>query len=353
MKARMAAIAVVLGVLGLGACGGGDEGGGPTPAASTNDSTTASLPEAEDGSKASSREIPVEPGVVAVVSEAEGQPGRKAARIISGSAVTIEQYPWQVGIAQSRSAAPGETTLDRHFCGGTLVAPTIVLSAAHCLYDLKQGGFYDASRFTVISGRTELNSDQGVEIPFSRFTWFKDTATGDPLFDLDAWDWDVVVIELAVPAFVGEPLKIAGDDEAEAWAVGSTASVSGWGSTDDNRPNTKPNQLHATNVMILDDARCSRYPIDSETSLCAGALVGEFDTCVGDSGGPLVVTLPTGERRLVGATSYGGIAGPGDIVDCGRGDAPGVYTRLAADPVRSSVQEVVQEWAGVDIIGGS
>ena len=73
--------------------------------------------------------------------------------------------------------------------------------------------------------------------------------------------------------------------------------------------------------------------------------MGEHDTCFGDSGGPLVVSLASGEGRLVGATSYG------DAKDCGNVDLPGVYTRLAADPIRSAVQNLVQQLAGVDVVG--
>ena len=86
------------------------------------------------------------------------------------------------------------------------------------------------------------------------------------------------------------------------------------------------------------------YNYDRETSLCAGATVGEHDTCFGDSGGPLVVSLASGEV-LLGATSYG------DAKDCGNVYLPGVYTWLAADPIRSRVQTLVQQLAGVDVVG--
>ena len=181
----------------------------------------------------------------------------------------------------------------------------------------------------MISGRTKLSSNQGVETNISTYRYFSDTAN-QPLYSPSLKDWDVVVMVLPVAA-IGSPLKIAGADEAQSWATGTTAWVSGWGSTDDGRPGTNPDDLLATNVTILGDARCSRvYNYDRATSLCAGATVGEHDTCFGDSGGPLVVSLAGGEGRLVGATSYG------DAKDCGNVNLPGVYTRLAADPIRSA-----------------
>jgi secreted trypsin-like serine protease len=188
-----------------------------------------------------------------------------------------------------------------------------------------------------------MSSDQGDEVPMAGYRYFADDANR-PLYSPALKDWDVVVIELPRPA-IGRPLKIAGGDETQSWAAGTSAWVSGWGSTDDGREGTDSDHLLATSVLILGDARCSQvYNFDSQTSLCAGVTVGEHDTCIGDSGGPLVVSLPSGEERLVGATSYGS-------KDCGNVAAPGVYARLAADPIRSRVQTLVQQLAGVDVVG--
>jgi hypothetical protein len=103
---------------------------------------------------------------------------------------------------------------------------------------------------------------------------------------------------LPVPA-IGSALRIADADEAQSWAPGVNAWISGWGSTDDARPGTFPDHLLATNVTILGDARCALPDpdyagYDAATSLCADATTGEHDTCNGDSGGPLVVSLPNG-----------------------------------------------------------
>jgi secreted trypsin-like serine protease len=299
----------------------------------------------EDGPEASGPGISVAAGISAVQPDDRGESAAKTARIIGGSEVTIEQYPWQVAIALGPGAAsPGTGARERQICGGTLLAPTIVVTAAHCVYDEQTKTFQDPSNFSVISGRTRLSSNQGVETEISDYRYFIDTAKNRPLYSPGVKDWDVVVMVLPAAA-IGTPLKIADADEAESWTAGTNAWVSGWGSTDDGRPGSYPNNLQATNVTILKANRCSSaYKYDPETSFCAGDVTGARDTCVGDSGGPLVVTLPDGEARLIGATSFG----PND---CGNANLPGFYTRLAADPVRSSLQSLVQELAGVDVVG--
>lgn len=300
--------------------------------------------ESDDGSEASAPGIGVGSEIRAVAPDDHGRSARKTARIIGGSAVTTEQYPWQVAIASAPAVSPGESPYERQMCGGTLVAPTIVVSAAHCFYDERRQEFRDPSFFTVISGRTKLSSDQGVETGISEYRYFVDESN-QPLYSPRLKDWDVVVMVLPVAA-IGSELKIAGAGEAQSWAAGATAWVSGWGSTDDGGPGTYPDDLLATSVTILDDARCLQVyrSYDQETSLCAGATAGEHDTCGGDSGGPMVVTLPSGVGRLVGVTSFG-------TKDCGNVNAPGAYTQLASDPIRSAVQNLVQQLAGVDVVG--
>lgn len=64
--------------------------------------------------------------------------------------------------------------------------------------------------------------------------------------------------------------------------------------------------------------------------VCAGIWpTGGIDTCQGDSGGPLVVPVAPGDYRLVGDTSWGD--------GCAEPNKPGVYGRLADDPMRSAL----------------
>ncbi|MGH2988234.1 MAG: trypsin-like serine protease, partial [Solirubrobacterales bacterium] len=52
-------------------------------------------------------------------------------RIVGGSATTIADYPWQTAIAFDETIKAGDG-FQRQFCGGTLVAPQIMITAAHC-----------------------------------------------------------------------------------------------------------------------------------------------------------------------------------------------------------------------------
>jgi hypothetical protein len=101
-------------------------------------------------------------------------------------------------------------------------------------------------------------------------------------------------------------------------------------------------------IAIIGDSTCRQGKVygsglDTSVQVCAGRLAGGVDTCQGDSGGPLVVPTLASGFRLVGDTSFG--------IGCARTFKPGVYGRLADDPLRTMLQNAALAAAGVDIVG--
>ena len=257
-------------------------------------------------------------------------------RIVGGSPASISDYPWQVSMLLNPDYYEG-TDYDRHFCGGTLVSPTIVISAAHCFYDNRDGSFYPADEHLVLAGRSFLNGTGGQEIPFKRYFYFVSGPWEEPMYDPVTNDYDVVVIELESPVSGAQPIKIAGSGEEALWAAGRAAKASGWGLTSQDLL-AGPNQLHAVNMNILPDAACYVYPEygTGENQLCAGQITGGKDTCQGDSGGPLVVGTSSGAYRLVGVTSYG--------TGCALPRFPGVYARVAGSAIADPLADLFSEY---------
>ena len=280
-------------------------------------------------------------------------------RIVGGDATSIEQYPWQAAVVVSPAKA-SNSAYARQFCGGSLITPSIVLTAAHCLYDNDPdcdptgiadtclpedpGGDgtkrVDPDDIDVVLGVAKLKTAppeaehavQGVAI--------------HPAFDPGTFQDDVAYVVLAAPVELSstvQTIDLAGDDEAAVWAPHTLVEVSGWGST--VYGGSGVNALRAATVPIVADSTCGSAlyygtAFDPATMVCAGFSEGGVDTCNGDSGGPLESPLEGGGYRLVGITSWG--------FRCAEPNSPGVYTRIAQAAPGGLRDDVVAEVAELE-----
>ena len=249
-------------------------------------------------------------------------PGNEARAIYGGQPSPEGAYPFMVHMYIGDPVEGGG-------CGGVLISPTRVLTAAHCVpneADEALGpnsltGGESIEDYRVLVGRTDLTSERGEVIAVK-------AAYRHPDYDFLApyptgairAKNDVAVLELARPSKY-PPVRIAGPNDVGRYSVGKTARVIGWGRTPDG---TFPTQLMQVDVPVWDDAACKAgllytVMLNEETEVCAGAP-GK-DSCGGDSGGPLFVE-ETGGPLVFGIVAYG--------TECGDETYPGVYTEVAA-----------------------
>ncbi len=213
--------------------------------------------------------------------------------IVGGSDASTGERPWMVALTDAADAP---------YCGGALVGADRVVTAAHCVASR------DQAELTVVAGRTDMRSSEGVEIGV-RQVWVHPGFDGDPTVGDD-----VAVLTLErEPGYGTIPLN----EDPGAYQPGSPATVLGWGYTDERGPSSPV--LQETDVSLLSDSDCagtySQY--DASEMVCAGDPSGERDACYGDSGGPLVA-----DGRLIGITSWG--------TGCARPELPGVYVRISS-----------------------
>ncbi|PCG82898.1 serine protease [Streptomyces sp. WZ.A104] len=248
----------------------------------------------------------------AVLPLASPAPAAADSIIVGGQPTPVADSPWVVALS-SRDRFGGARS--GQFCGGVAVAPTKILTVAHCLGDEALGGPANRVKdLLVISGRERLSDSGGLETPV-RDIWV------NPAYDpgSNAGDLAVLTLARALPRSSVIPMARAGD---AAYRAGTAADVYGWGDTTGS--GTYSSVLRSARVHVLPDRDCARaYPggregtYDASAMLCAGEPVGGRDACQGDSGGPLVA-----RGRLVGLVSWGS--------GCGRAGSPGVYTRVSA-----------------------
>ncbi|MFF3754441.1 S1 family peptidase [Streptomyces sp. NPDC002018] len=230
--------------------------------------------------------------------------------VIGGEPVRAADSPWVVALS-SRDRFGG--TRAGQFCGGVVVAPTKVLTAAHCMSpDVLGGPPGEVRDLRIIAGRERLRAKGGHVVSVR-------SVRVDPAYEpaTNAADLAVLTLERALPGGYAIRPAQPGDPAAEP---GTAAAVYGWGDTSGG--GDYANTLRSAPVRVLPDAHCARaYPggsggrYEPSTMLCAGDPQGGHDACQGDSGGPLVA-----QGRLIGLVSWGS--------GCGRQDSPGVYTRI-------------------------
>jgi len=241
---------------------------------------------------------------------ASGAAPRAQSSIVGGS--RAEPAQWQFSVAIFRKG--------RLHCGGSVIAPTKVLTAAHCVDGL------NLANFQVITGRPNLRDPSaGQVLPVA-------SGRVHPDFQQTALH-DVAVLNLA-QATSAPPVALAQPTQSAATTfTGAVLRVSGYGAVNPFGARLSP-VLKSTFEIVRSERRCLKaYTRDlfaPESMICAlggkrkhgGRFKIHTSACSGDSGGPLIADTPTGPVE-VGTVSFGGAL-------CGLPQAPTVYSRVSS-----------------------
>jgi len=256
--------------------------------------------------------------------------------VVGGHRVARTAFPWFVDVG----------------CGGVLVAPDRVLTAAHCVPNASE-----LARARLTDGRRRTVSGAALHPGFVRERL---AGTQNP----EGNDFDVALLLLSRPVDDIAPLRLAGSGGVRP---GRRARVLGAGFSSAPPPDSplispavparasRRRTLRAATLMVISDSRCDAYyrrvPGPYRTAFRRSTMFCAVDPdrrrpyrapCVGDSGGPLLAGQGNASR-LLGIVSWAG--------RCGADGDPPVFADVAA--LRSFIENAAPAVAPLAGIGAS
>jgi putative cofactor-binding repeat protein len=245
--------------------------------------------------------LPLQSGAVPVSTRAHrgssaavrhrGSPAAHAA-IVGGMPAEPGTFPWLAAVFH-------EGPREGFQCTGTVVAPNVVLTAAHCVEDVRTGGRYSARGYAVVTGNVDYTATPRQVLGVFLTVVY-------PGFDRFDAAGDAALLILSTPTTAPAIALASRPSDSARLAAGRYAVMTGWGETYSGGPS--PQELRWARTAVQSPRYCRAHTqlfLAREEMCTLDSPALHTDACFGDSGGPLLGALPgSGEVVELGVASH-------------------------------------------------
>jgi len=216
--------------------------------------------------------------------------------IVGGQAVIPNSHPWQVALTTQGGS---------QYCGGSIVHPQWVITAAHCVNGDTPSSVWVRAGMHNKNSDTQISANRVVDIIVH------------PQYNSQTTNNDIALLKLQDQLTFTDTISPACVNLGDDPTTGDIIAVTGWGTLSSGGSSSATLQ----EVAVPVDDTCGNYSPASITDamICAGE--GGVDSCQGDSGGPLIEKKSDNKYYLVGIVSWGR--------SCAAEGFPGVYSRVS------------------------
>ncbi|ODN00117.1 Transmembrane protease serine 9, partial [Orchesella cincta] len=251
-------------------------------------------------------------------------------KIVGGQLSEENNWPWVVPLVYVENGTVMQ------FCGSSLINSQYLLTASHCVMDIKTE---DLAKYQALLGTNSISNPNATVAYIQEIKmhpmyvhflllccevnkYFVMQCFRFYRFNRTTLDYDIALIKLTKRVPFTPTVRPVCLKQTGSPYVGIAGTVAGWGTL--VKGGTPVDRLRETKIRVLNNVECAKnYSVNgvqiTGKMLCA-RLPGK-DSCQGDSGGPFFLKIRNANVfTQIGIVSFG--------VDCASPQFPGVYTRV-------------------------